>query len=396
MKKNKSITIISVVLLCAALIGSLFLDDVIGSRVSNIVTIITAIIGAVALFIQFKKDKEINEASFIVDYSVQFYDIYNLQEILNELENCRKDKKYVIDMDKYYKDIVGYLQWLESLAALVNNKILSIEKIDDVLSYRFFLIVNNKQIQNHEIIPCRMYYRGIYKLYAQWAEYKKKNNLEIIFENHELSKTKGFDKILKNDYWWKMKIRHLKLNDNLTKVAELIYQTDPYIYPYWFYKYSNWKDVLINLIKKKGSVFYYKNILVATVDKEIVGIGIIIEQTTNLSYDYKELKAVNKHFEYTINNYVLPLTEHITTPDVVYISNICVDKDEIGKGIGSKLIETIKQAKKQKSLVLHCLADNQPALKLYLKNNFKITEYLDGFNAHHKQKPLIVKMVCIN
>lgn len=195
MKKNKVVTVISVILLCAALIGSLFLDDVIGSRISNIVTIITAIIGAIALFIQFKKDKELNEASFIVDYSVQFYDIYNLQDILNELENCRKSKKYKIDMEKYYKDIVGYLQWLESLAALVNNKILSINKIDDVLSYRFFLIVNNKQIQDYEIVPCRNYYRGIYRLYKKWAEYKKKNGIEIIFEETELSKTKGFDEI---------------------------------------------------------------------------------------------------------------------------------------------------------------------------------------------------------
>lgn len=196
MKKNKSITIISIILLSMALIGSLFLDDVIGSKISNVVTIITAIIGAVALFFQFKRDKDLNEAGFVVDYSVQFYDIYNLQDVLNELENCRKDKKYKIDMDRYYKDIVGYLQWLESLAALVNSKILSIEKIDDVLSYRFFLIVNNKQIQNYEIIPCRTYYRGIYNLYRTWSNYKKKNNLEIIFESNELSKTKGYNEIV--------------------------------------------------------------------------------------------------------------------------------------------------------------------------------------------------------
>ena len=171
MKKNKSITIISIILLSMALIGSLFLDDVIGSRISNVVTIITAIIGAVALFLQFKRDKDLNEAGFVVDYSVQFYDIYNLQDVLNELENCRKDKKYKIDMDKYYKDIVGYLQWLESLAALVNSKILSIEKIDDVLSYRFFLIVTAVVV----LWP-------IYKLYA------KENNFGFLFQcrsNHD-------------------------------------------------------------------------------------------------------------------------------------------------------------------------------------------------------------------
>lgn len=196
MRKSKSITVIGITLLSVALIGSLFLDDVIGSKISNIVTIITAIIGAVALFLQFKRDKDLNEASFIVDYSVQFYDIYKLQDVLNELENCRKDEQYKIDMDKYYKDIVGYLQWLESLAALVNGKIIPVEKIDDVLSYRFFLIVNNKQVQDYEIIPCRAYYHGIYNLYNIWSNYKKKNGLEILFEKNELSNTAGYNEIV--------------------------------------------------------------------------------------------------------------------------------------------------------------------------------------------------------
>lgn len=193
MKKNKAILVISILLLVMALIGSLFLDDVLGARISNVVTIITAIVGAVALFVQFKKDKDLNMASFVIDYSVQFYDIYNLTDIMDELEKCRVDKKYKLDVQKYYKDIVAYLEWLESLAALVNSNILSIEKIDDVLSYRFFLIVNNKQVQDAEIIPCKEFYRGIFKLYEEWSAYKKKRGRLIIFEENELSKVAGFE-----------------------------------------------------------------------------------------------------------------------------------------------------------------------------------------------------------
>ena len=197
MKKNKSITVISVILMCVALVGSLFLDDAMGSRISNIVTIVTAIIGAVALFIQFKKDKELNAASFVIDYSVQFYDIYNLGDILDELESCRKNKKHKLDINKHYKDVVAYLQWLESLAALVNANILSIDKIDDVLSYRFFLIVNNKQIQQQELCPCSTFYRGIFKLYKTWSEYKVKHSLPIIFAESQLSTTKEYQEINK-------------------------------------------------------------------------------------------------------------------------------------------------------------------------------------------------------
>jgi hypothetical protein len=196
MKKNKVVLILSVMLLVMALIGSLFLDDVLGARISNVVTIITAIVGAVALFIQFKKDKELNMASFIIDYSNQFYDIYKLSDILYELELSRIDNKHVIDIKKYYKDIVAYLQWLESLASLVNDNILNIEKIDNVLSYRFFLIVNNKQIQQQEIIPCKEFYRGIIKLYDNWYKYKKDKKLLILFEENSLHKIKGYKDII--------------------------------------------------------------------------------------------------------------------------------------------------------------------------------------------------------
>ena len=184
-------------MMCGALVGSLFLDDVLGSRIANVVTIITAIVGAVALFVQFKKDKDINMASFVIDYSVQFYDIYHLENILNELEKCRVDNSYKLDIKKNYQDIVAYLQWLESLAALVNSNLLSIDKIDDVLSYRFFLIVNNKQVQEAEIIPCREFYRGIFKLYSEWSQYKKKKGLTIIFEDNALSNIPEYNEIVK-------------------------------------------------------------------------------------------------------------------------------------------------------------------------------------------------------
>jgi len=174
MKKNKIITVISCLLLIGSLIGSLFLDDVIGSRVSNVVTIITAIIGAGALFVQFKKDKEINQASFVLEFSKQFYETYNCGTLMGILEKYRLNKDTNINFDKNYETIVYYMQWVETLASLVKSRVVSIAKIDDLLSYRFFLIMNNKVVQEKEIVPCKEFYRGSYLLYEEWKEYKKK------------------------------------------------------------------------------------------------------------------------------------------------------------------------------------------------------------------------------
>ncbi len=194
--KNKIITYISIFLIIVALIGSLFFDSDTGSRIATIITTVTAIVGAIALFIQFKRDKDLNQATFLIEYSKQFYDTYNCADILNELETYRKNPNYEIDVEKYYKEIVGYLEWLESLASLVNNGTLRIDKIDNVLSYRFFIILNNRQIQDYEIIPCKDFYREIYNLYEKWAQYKRKLNLPIILEETELSKTPDYNEFV--------------------------------------------------------------------------------------------------------------------------------------------------------------------------------------------------------
>ena len=69
MKKTKILTLLSTLIIIGSLIASLWLDNSLGSRIVNVVTVITGIIGAIALFIQFRKDKQINTANFLMEYS---------------------------------------------------------------------------------------------------------------------------------------------------------------------------------------------------------------------------------------------------------------------------------------------------------------------------------------
>lgn len=179
-------------LLIGSLVGSLFLDDVLGERISNVVTIVTAIIGAVALFIQFKKDKEINQASFILEFSKEFRSVEGYNELMNLLEKNRKGETSNLEFEKNYQTIVSYMQWVETLASLVRGKVMKIDMIDDLLSYNVFLILNNKEIQEKEIVPCKDFYHGTYWLYENWVQYKRKNNLPIMQEETSLEYTEGY------------------------------------------------------------------------------------------------------------------------------------------------------------------------------------------------------------
>lgn len=190
-KRNVFIIVIAIGLIALSIltvIGNIYGGNAFIESFVSIVTVYTAIIGAVALFYQFKRDKDLNEASFLVSYSEQFYAVYELENIMNELEKCRVNPEYKIDIEQHYTKIVGYLEWLETLSSLINSEVLQIERIDNVMSYRYFLIVNNKQIQDCELIPNRDFYRGIFEIYPLWSSYKKRKNLPIPLEENALNK----------------------------------------------------------------------------------------------------------------------------------------------------------------------------------------------------------------
>ena len=76
MKKGKFITIVSIFLLIVGLFSTLILDYGIASRIVEVVTVITAVVGAIALYLQFRRDKNINEASFLLEFWKNFSEVY--------------------------------------------------------------------------------------------------------------------------------------------------------------------------------------------------------------------------------------------------------------------------------------------------------------------------------
>lgn len=198
MKKTSLLTILSTLVIAAALVSSLWLDESIGSRIVNVVTVITGIIGAIALFIQFKKDKQVNTASFLMDYSKSFYNDYDLLDVFAELDKSNSDPDYKFDFEQYQAKIVVYLQWIESIASLIERKIIDFYTIDNIIAYRFFLIVNNKQVQENELIPNAEFYRGTYFLYDKWYKYEQKRGLKMPLEKTALHLTESYEENMKN------------------------------------------------------------------------------------------------------------------------------------------------------------------------------------------------------
>ena len=196
-RKSILISILLVALLIITLIAGLWMAYSIEVRIVNIVTIITAMTGALALYIEFLKNKRIQTSQYLIDYSKSFYNCYyDLYECFAELKKHADNPKYTIDYEKYKYKLKVYLQWVESIATLLERGILDLYTVDNILSYRFFIIVNNPEVQKNILIPDAKFYRGTFYLYDRWSKYEKSRELPIPLENTALGNIPGYNEII--------------------------------------------------------------------------------------------------------------------------------------------------------------------------------------------------------
>ena len=194
----------------------------------------------------------------------------------------------------------------------------------------------------------------------------------------------------------KIVIRKAKKDDNLEKISELIYNTDPYIYPYWFKSLNNCVKELSPLLLEDKFFFNINNLYVATYNDSIIGVVCIIDKNANLNYDYSKLIEKNENYKFTIENYIYGLIDEVKESNFAYISNVCVDEKYRGQHIGNYMLNKIIEIYKDKlydEIVLDVLAQNPSAIKLYQNLGFKqFTEIFSGFNDPKKERPQVFSM----
>ena len=178
-------------------------------------------------------------------------------------------------------------------------------------------------------------------------------------------------------------LRRAKKDDNMEEIAKLIYQTDPYIYPFWFNdSIEEAVEVLVPRIQEPGFIYNYENCYVAynIGQKKIVGIICAIDPTTNLDYDYSELSAINNNYKFTINHYVNEIINEVVNKKYMYLVNVAVDVEyrshKIGKRLLTYFIEQMHEAGFDE-IGFDCLMHNLRAKNLYHSLGFK--EVSEGF-----------------
>ena len=182
-----------------------------------------------------------------------------------------------------------------------------------------------------------------------------------------------------------MEFTNLDINKhNLNMVAELIFETEPELFSLLFGK-NKLKALsrIIRVVKTGNTSFGYNNIYLALKEEQILGLTIIYKgdevdkniETRNIS---DALDFIGLMRLYILEKILLNklLTRNLDKKEL-YISNLCVDKNNRKRGIGIFLLKNIinqAQLKNCKTIVLDVSNENIVAVELYKKYEFNISK----------------------
>lgn len=144
---------------------------------------------------QEQRENDIHEATFLLNYNQSFIQDSNMNEVEYLLE---KQMSYgysgSIITDQNRQKFINYLVYLEGLAPLILNSIMKLDHIDDLMAFRFFLAVNNPELQKDQLEVFPQYYRGCFKLYRKWIGYYEELNKHGIYRKVPFEET-GLNKL---------------------------------------------------------------------------------------------------------------------------------------------------------------------------------------------------------
>lgn len=156
------------------------------SVVFDIITVMTAIIGAYYIWLEFRRSRDLEEANFILTLNENFNSNQSIQDASKVVRKSdptinkkyflakskeEKQKYLYINDDENFK-LMPYFTFFETMNLLIKRKIIDISIIDELFTLRFFEAADNPVIQDIKIATYKHHYRNIYELHNAWRNYK--------------------------------------------------------------------------------------------------------------------------------------------------------------------------------------------------------------------------------
>lgn len=325
-----------------------------------------------------ERQNDIEESKFLLQYNQAFIQDPNMCLVEQCLEQWMEnpESKGAIINEENRQLFINYLVYLEGLAPLVFRKILRLEHIDDLMAYRFFLAVNNPELQRDQLFRYPDYYRGCFKLYSTWKQYRHAHQLPILLNDYSLDKWSNYEKYVESP----ISVRQLLPRDDWKTVAGLLYDTDRFIYPAAFGTRKTAQRIITQWMELP-TIFSSSNCVVAVKHDTIVGAALVVSNKPLVELP-TSFRGMPTSYQDVRGRYFLPITdEKVKDNESIYIACVCVDKHNHRERIGEMLVKHIINNDKYIGckIILDVCSDNQIAINLYEKYDFRITHTGPGY-----------------
>lgn len=340
------------------------------------------------------RQNDIEEARFLLEYNQAFIQDEKMCAVEQRLEQwmegrLKEDEALVNDDNR--QGFINYLVYLEGLAPLIFRDILKLEHIDDLMAYRFFLALNNPELQEDQLFRYPEYFRGCFKLYAIWKSYRTRNGYLTPLSECSLDFWSEFEKYSESP----VTVRGLRPTDDMKSVAGLIYDTDPYIYPAAFGSKRKAARVLPGLMQE-DCIFHADNIRVAELNGEIIGIALVVDAASHIAAPPLGREYSEKGFADARERYFSTISDAVfSIGNSAHLACLCVEQGHRGERIGEILLKRVIQECRERGLSaisLDVVAENSVAIRLYENYGFKQEKAEQGY-AYNTKAPLCWRMV---
>ncbi len=179
--------------------------------------------------------------------------------------------------------------------------------------------------------------------------------------------------------------------DPVEKIAQYLYLTDPYIYPSICQDPvdPNWVDLIRQCMQADNNIFHIRNLSVIEDMGNIVGVACVIPCGRKL--DFLENVQISESFRNKLHiaeeGYFIPLMAESRKYTGHNITNICLDPDYRGKGLGILLLSHCLAEYGTQRIHLDVIASNEAAIQLYKNAGFSIVSKYLGFSGTDTKLP---------
>lgn len=187
------------------------------------------------------------------------------------------------------------------------------------------------------------------------------------------------------------------------RISELIYDTDPYIYPAMFGE--NGKETAIQLLptvfeNNQDAMFNKENLYIFKECKSDDIVGIILWVRGILDWDVKRFLTIAKNQNIDLpeenvwkvsNQYVDVRYDTQLEKETISLINICISAEYRSLGLGRLMLNEFMHQHTGEAMELCVLEDNESAVRLYSNCGFVRKRTSDGFSLT-EMKPVCLEM----